>query len=118
MASRYRQDMQRAWSRIAAIPTGTLQTRSGTVQYAERGAGLPILEAVHTIAQEADKSSVRRIMEDVEDRLRAGDRFSDCLDRHPRAFPEFYRGIVRSQHRGRRTLRGGRRGSAAGAREQ
>jgi pimeloyl-ACP methyl ester carboxylesterase len=35
--------MQRAWSRMAAIPTGKLETRFGTVQYAERGAGLPIL---------------------------------------------------------------------------
>ena len=43
MASRYRQDMQRAWSRIAAIPTGRLETRLGTVEYAERGAGLPVL---------------------------------------------------------------------------
>jgi pimeloyl-ACP methyl ester carboxylesterase len=40
---RYRQDMRRAWSRIAAIPTGKLQTRFGTVEYAERGAGLPVL---------------------------------------------------------------------------
>jgi pimeloyl-ACP methyl ester carboxylesterase len=43
VASRYRHDMQRAWSRIAALPTGTLETRFGTVEYAERGAGLPIL---------------------------------------------------------------------------
>jgi pimeloyl-ACP methyl ester carboxylesterase len=39
----YRQDMQRAWERIAAIPTGKLETRLGTVEYAERGAGLPVL---------------------------------------------------------------------------
>ena len=45
MPSRYRQDMQRAWERIAAIPTGKLETRLGTVEYAERGAGLPILVA-------------------------------------------------------------------------
>jgi pimeloyl-ACP methyl ester carboxylesterase len=43
VASGYRQDMQRAWSRIAAIPTGTLQTRFGTVEYANGGAGLPVL---------------------------------------------------------------------------
>jgi pimeloyl-ACP methyl ester carboxylesterase len=43
MASRYRQDMQRAWNRIAAIPTGKLETRFGTVEYAERGAGPPVL---------------------------------------------------------------------------
>jgi len=40
---RYRQDMQRAWSRIAAIPTGKLQTRFEAIEYAERGAGLPVL---------------------------------------------------------------------------
>jgi type IV pilus assembly protein PilC len=28
--------------------------------------------------------------------LRSGERFSDCLDRHPKVFPDFYRGIVRS----------------------
>jgi type IV pilus assembly protein PilC len=59
-------------------------------------AGLPILDAVHTIAAESDNSSVRRMMNDIEDGLRSGERFSDCLDRHAKVFPEFYRGIVRS----------------------
>jgi pimeloyl-ACP methyl ester carboxylesterase len=35
--------MQRAWSRIAAIPTGRLETPLGTVEYAEQGAGPPVL---------------------------------------------------------------------------
>jgi pimeloyl-ACP methyl ester carboxylesterase len=43
MTSSYRQDMRRAWSRIAAIPTGRLETRFGTVEYAERGTGRPVL---------------------------------------------------------------------------
>ena len=59
-------------------------------------AGLPILNAVHAIAEESDNSSIRRVMNDMEDGLRSGDRFSDCLDRHPKVFPDFYRGIVRS----------------------
>ena len=59
-------------------------------------AGLPILEAVHTISAENDNSSVRRMMNEIEDDLRAGDRFSDCLDKYPKVFPPFYRGIVRS----------------------
>jgi type IV pilus assembly protein PilC len=59
-------------------------------------AGLPILEAVHTIGAEATNSSVRRVMQDIEDGLRSGERFSDCLDKHPKVFPDFYRGIVRS----------------------
>lgn len=59
-------------------------------------AGLPILEAVHTIGAESDSSSVRRMMNDIEDGLRTGERFSDTLDRFPKVFPAFYRGIVRS----------------------
>jgi type IV pilus assembly protein PilC len=59
-------------------------------------AGLPILDAVHTIGSESENSSVRRMMNEIEDGLRAGERFSDCLDRFPKVFPPFYRGIVRS----------------------
>jgi type IV pilus assembly protein PilC len=59
-------------------------------------AGLPILDAVHTIGAEADNSSLRRMMIDVETGLRSGDSLSDCFDRHPKIFPDFYRGILRS----------------------
>ncbi|TDP96769.1 type II secretion system F family protein [Labedaea rhizosphaerae] len=59
-------------------------------------AGVPLLEAVHTLGSEAGNSSVRKMMRDVEDGLRAGERLSECLDRHPKIFPEFYRGILRS----------------------
>jgi pimeloyl-ACP methyl ester carboxylesterase len=46
--------MQRAWERIAAVPTQTLETRFGTVQYAERGAGLPILNSHGVLGCHAD----------------------------------------------------------------
>jgi type IV pilus assembly protein PilC len=59
-------------------------------------AGLPILDAVRTIGTESENSSVRRMMNEIEDGLRSGERFSDCLDRYPKVFPPFYRGIVRS----------------------
>ncbi|WP_028651794.1 type II secretion system F family protein [Nocardioides halotolerans] len=59
-------------------------------------AGLPILEAVHTIGAESESSSVRRMMNEIEDGLRSGERFSDCLERYPKVFPGFYRGMVRS----------------------
>ncbi|MGO4256737.1 type II secretion system F family protein [Marmoricola sp. RAF53] len=59
-------------------------------------AGLPILDAVHSIGAEAENSSVRRMMQDIEDGLRTGEKFSDCLERHAKVFPSFYRGIVRS----------------------
>lgn len=59
-------------------------------------AGLPLIDAVHTIGAEASNSSVRRMMAEVEQSLRDGDRLSTCLDRHPKIFPAFYRGILRS----------------------
>ena len=36
------------------------------------------------------------MMTEIEDGLRGGDTLSDCFDRHPKIFPEFYRGILRS----------------------
>jgi len=59
-------------------------------------AGLPLIDAVRTIGAESSNTSVRRMMADVERSLRDGDRFSTCLERHPKIFPEFYRGILRS----------------------
>ncbi|TNC29577.1 type II secretion system F family protein [Amycolatopsis alkalitolerans] len=59
-------------------------------------AGLPVTSAVRALRTDARNSSVRRMLTDVEDGLRAGDTLSDCLARHPRIFPEYYRGIIRS----------------------
>jgi pimeloyl-ACP methyl ester carboxylesterase len=54
MLSSYRRDMQRAWNRIHAVPTQRLHTRFGTVEYAERGAGLPILNCHGVLGCHAD----------------------------------------------------------------
>jgi type IV pilus assembly protein PilC len=59
-------------------------------------AGLPLIDAVRTLGEEAKNSSVRRMIHQVEDGLRAGEKLSDCLDQHPKIFPEFYREILRS----------------------
>ena len=59
-------------------------------------AGLPLVEAVHVLGEEAANPALQKMMVDVEEGLRRGEKLSDCLDRHPRAFPEFYRGILRS----------------------
>ncbi|HST49848.1 type II secretion system F family protein [Jatrophihabitans sp.] len=59
-------------------------------------AGLPLIDAVHTIGMESANSSVRKMMAEVEQSLRDGERLSTCLDRHPKIFPAFYRGILRS----------------------
>jgi type IV pilus assembly protein PilC len=59
-------------------------------------AGVPLIDAVHSLGAEGKNSSVRRMMADVELRLRGGEKLSDCFDRHPKIFPEYYRGILRS----------------------
>jgi type IV pilus assembly protein PilC len=59
-------------------------------------AGLPLVDAVRLIAEEATNSHLKRVMNEVEVGLRGGDTLSDCFDRHPRIFPAFYRGILRS----------------------
>jgi type IV pilus assembly protein PilC len=59
-------------------------------------AGLPLVEAVHALGEEGKNSTVRKMMAEVEAGLRRGEKLSDCLDRHPKIFPDYYRGIVRS----------------------
>jgi type IV pilus assembly protein PilC len=59
-------------------------------------AGLPLVEAVHTLGVESGKPGLRKTMADVEQGLRRGDSLSSCFDRHPRTFPAYYRGILRS----------------------
>jgi hypothetical protein len=41
VVSRYRKDMRRAWNRINAVPAGKLETRFGTIEYAEKTWGSP-----------------------------------------------------------------------------
>lgn len=59
-------------------------------------AGIPILDAIDMMALEASSSAVREVMTAIAADLRAGERLSDAVDRHPEVFPDYYRGILRS----------------------
>jgi type IV pilus assembly protein PilC len=59
-------------------------------------AGLPLVDAVRLIGSEATNNTIRKLMTETEVGLRGGDTLSDCFDRYPRVFPEYYRGILRS----------------------
>lgn len=59
-------------------------------------AGIPILDAIGTLAADADRSAVRRVLEAIGDDLRAGATLSSAVDRHPNDFPAFYRAILHS----------------------
>jgi pimeloyl-ACP methyl ester carboxylesterase len=39
----YREDMRKAWERINSFPTQRLETRLGTIEYADQGEGTPLL---------------------------------------------------------------------------
>jgi len=59
-------------------------------------AGIPILQAIQAIGEEADSRPVRELMDQIHEDLRAGETLSDAVNKHPDVFPDFYRGILRS----------------------
>ena len=59
-------------------------------------AGLPLIEAVHVARRGGQEPVGAQDDGRCRDGLRRGEQLSDCLDRHPKIFPEFYRGILRS----------------------
>jgi pimeloyl-ACP methyl ester carboxylesterase len=40
---RYAEDMERAWSRVRAVPSAHIETRFGGLEYAQQGTGVPVL---------------------------------------------------------------------------
>jgi len=59
-------------------------------------AGVPVIDGVRILGEEARSSGLRSTMRDIEDRLRQGERLADALERHPKVFPAYYRAIMRS----------------------
>src|SRR3954468_4904416 len=57
-------------------------------------AGIPILQAVQTIAAETDRKSVKRVLNAIDANLRGGRTLSEAVGDHPKDFPPFYRGIL------------------------
>ena len=52
----YREDMRRAWDRINSFPTQRLETRFGTIEYADRGEGVPLLVSHGVLGCHVDTS--------------------------------------------------------------
>lgn len=59
-------------------------------------AGVPLLDAIDLLGEETDRVAVRRVLNDIGANLRAGSTLSEAVDRFPKDFPAFYRGILRS----------------------
>lgn len=59
-------------------------------------AGIPILRALDVLVEEADQKATRRVLQAISDDLRSGSTLAQAVDRHPKDFPDYYRGILRS----------------------
>ena len=58
--------------------------------------GVPVTEAIDTIAEQAEHPGLRSVLTDVGDRVKAGMEFSAALERHPRVFSELFVSLVRA----------------------
>jgi type IV pilus assembly protein PilC len=59
-------------------------------------AGIPILEGLEVIGEEASDKVLPRVLEDMREALRAGATFAEAAAAHPEAFPAFYISVLRS----------------------
>lgn len=59
-------------------------------------AGIPIIDAVDVMAEEASAPRVEKLLADVAVRLREGESFSDTITAHAHHVPSYYPGIIRS----------------------
>jgi pimeloyl-ACP methyl ester carboxylesterase len=57
--STYREDMRRAWDRINSFPTQRLESRFGTIEYADEGEGLPLLVSHGVLGCHVDSVSTQ-----------------------------------------------------------
>ncbi|HEX2040251.1 MAG TPA: type II secretion system F family protein [Acidimicrobiales bacterium] len=56
--------------------------------------GIPILEGIEVLREGAANKTLRRVLAEVGESLRAGETFLGAITAHPRVFPEFYRGMI------------------------
>lgn len=57
-------------------------------------AGIPILEAIEVLRDGAANKTLRRVLGETGESLRAGSTFLDAIGEHPEVFPDFYRGMI------------------------
>ncbi len=57
-------------------------------------AGVPILDGIGVVREQADSKVFRRTLDDIATHLREGDTLSMTLARHPRVFPRLYINMV------------------------
>ena len=59
-------------------------------------AGLPLVEALGVMVDQAEKKSVKNLMADIREEIRGGASYSAVLERYPREFSQIYVHMVRA----------------------
>jgi type IV pilus assembly protein PilC len=59
-------------------------------------AGIPILDALATVAEESASKKMAEVLDDIRRRVRGGSTFGDAVALHPKVFPGYYIAMVRS----------------------
>ncbi len=64
-------------------------------------AGIPLVEALTALVEQADKEKLKRVLGDVKQRVNEGSTLADALGAHPRVFGELYVNMIRAgEHSG------------------
>jgi len=59
-------------------------------------AGLPLLEVVNILAEQADKRRLKEVLKQVERSVQEGSSFTEALQKHPRVFNQFFISMVKA----------------------
>ena len=59
-------------------------------------AGIPLVESIEILAEQAPSIGFRRVLEEVSTEVRAGKDLSQALSQHPKVFPDLYINMVRA----------------------
>ncbi|MGZ6932335.1 MAG: type II secretion system F family protein [Acidimicrobiia bacterium] len=59
-------------------------------------AGIPILDSLAIVAEESTAKELKKVLNDIQQRLRAGSSFGDAIAMHTRVFPGYYIAVIRA----------------------
>lgn len=60
------------------------------------GAGIPLFESLTALIDQAEKDSVRTMLQEVREKVREGQSFAKALEGYPKVFPPLYVNMVRA----------------------
>lgn len=59
-------------------------------------AGIPVFEAISELGQDSENRAMKRVLLEISTDLRSGSTLTEAVAKHPRDFPDYYVGILRS----------------------